>query len=86
MVEEPSAPEHDDYAADLECLRDAVASASSPSAVGWETEQWLEHRAQLLHDVSELLSPESIEAEMQVREDVPRLLAQLAASIRGGAR
>lgn len=82
MVEQPSAPEHD-YTADLECLRDALVSASAPAAVGWQTEQWLEHRAQLLHDVMELLSPQSIEAEMQVREDVPRLLAQLAASIRG---
>jgi hypothetical protein len=31
------------------------------------------------------LTPESIEAEMRVREDVPRLLAQLAAAVRGGA-
>jgi hypothetical protein len=85
MVDQPSAPEHDDYAADLACLRDAVASVSGPSAVGWQTEQWLGHREQMLHDVMDLLSPESIEAEMRVRGDVPRLLAQLAASIRGGA-
>jgi len=86
VAREPAQHDQDDYAADLESIRDAVASASAPSAVGWQTEQWLEHRTQLLHDVMELLSPESIEAEMRVREDVPRLLAQLAASIRGSAR
>ena len=86
MAREPAQDDQHNYAADLDCIRDAVASASAPSAVGWQTEQWLEHRTQLLHDVMELLSPESIEAEMRVREDVPRLLAQLAASIRGSAR
>jgi hypothetical protein len=74
-------------AAALEYLRDAVSSAgSSPSALGWQTEHWLSHREQMLHDVMELLTPESVEAEMRVREDVPRLLAQLAAAVRGGSR
>jgi hypothetical protein len=86
VADEPSAHEQSDYAADLACLRDAVASASSPTAVGWQTQEWLEHREQLLNDVIDLLSPASIEAEMRVREDVPRLLAQLAAAVRGGAR
>jgi hypothetical protein len=34
----------------------------------------------------ELLTPDSIEAEMRIRGDVPRLLAQLAAAVRGGGR
>lgn len=68
-------------------LRAAVASAgSSASAIGWQTERWLTHREQMLDDVTELLRPESIEAEMRVRRDVPRLLAQLAAAVRGDAR
>jgi hypothetical protein len=71
----------------LEYLRAAVASAgSSASAIGWQTERWLMHREQMLDDVTELLRPESIEAEMRVRRDVPRLLAQLAAAVRGDAR
>ncbi len=71
----------------LEYLRAAVASAgSSASAIGWQTERWLTHREQMLDDVTELLTPGSIEAEMRVRGDVPRLLAQLAAAVRGEAR
>jgi hypothetical protein len=71
----------------LQYLRAAVASAgSSASAIGWQTERWLTHREQMLDDVKELLRPESIEAEMRVRKDVPRLLAQLAAAVRGDGR
>ncbi|HEU4451220.1 MAG TPA: hypothetical protein VFR63_14735 [Gaiellaceae bacterium] len=88
MAHDPFEPEQRGDTEDaLEHLRDAVASAgSSPSAIGWQTEHWLSHREQMLHDMRELLTPESIEAEMRVREDVPRLLAQLAAALRGGAR
>jgi hypothetical protein len=73
----------------LEYLRAAVASAgSSASALGWQTERWLAHREQMLDDVTQLLSPESIEAEMRVRGrgDVLQLLARLAAAVRGDAR
>jgi hypothetical protein len=81
--EEHQSGETDDA---LEYLRDAVASVgSSPSTIGWQTEHWLSHREQMLRDVMELLSPESIAAEMRVRADVPRLLAELAAAIRVGA-
>jgi hypothetical protein len=86
VAHEPSADEQNNHAADLACLRDAVASASSPAAVGWQTQEWLDHREQLLNDVMDLLSPASIEAEMRIREDVPRLLAQLAAAVRGSGR
>jgi hypothetical protein len=71
----------------LEYLREAVTSVgSSASAIGWQTEHWLNHREQMLDDVRELLTQESIEAEMRVRGDVPRLLAQLAATVRGDGR
>ena len=85
MTQESSADEQRDYTDDLASLRDAVASAgSSPASVGWQTELWLGHQQHMLHDIMELLTPESIEAEMRVRGDVPRLLAQLAAAVRGG--
>jgi hypothetical protein len=82
---------HPDSGADesLEYLRAAVASAgSSASSLGWQTERWLAHREQMLDDVTQLLSPDSIEAEMRVRgrEDVLQLLGQLAAAVRGETR
>jgi hypothetical protein len=67
----------------LEHLRNAVSLAgSSSAAIGWQTERWLSHREQMLQDVQDLLTPESIAAEMRIRTDIPRLLAQLAAAVR----
>ena len=87
MTNEPSTDDQHDYLADAASLRDAVTSAgSSPAAVGWQTEQWLGNQHHMLHDLLELLAPESIQAEMRVRGDVPRLLAQLAAAVRSGGR
>lgn len=87
MSHEHSADEQRDFTTDLASLRDAVTSAgSSPAAVGWQTEQWLGNQHHMLHDFMDLLAPESIEAEMRVRGDVPRLLAQLAAAVRSGGR
>ena len=83
----PSADEQNDYMDNLASLRDAVASAgSSPASVGWQAELWLGSLDQMLSDLMELLAPESIEAEMRIRGDVPRLLAHLAATVRSGGR
>ncbi len=67
-------------------VRESLVSAhADPSTIGWETEEWFRRREQAREDLLELLAPESIEAEMQVREDVPRLIAHLARVLRGAS-
>ncbi len=46
----------------------------SLETVGWETEEFLRRRQRMHEVVSEWLSPESIAAEVETRDDTPRLL------------
>jgi hypothetical protein len=62
----------------IRSLRDSVeAAATAPGAIGRETEEWLRRQQRSREDMHDLLSDESIAAEMQVRDDVPRLLDHL---------
>ena len=59
-------------------LRAAVLDRlGSVETVGWETEEFLRHRQRIRQVVSEWLRPESIAAEVETRDDTPRLLDAL---------
>jgi hypothetical protein len=80
-MNETSDPEHINDS--ILFLRASLAeAASAPATIGWEAEAWLHQRERAYRDLRELLTAESIAAELKARDDVPRLLAQLAEIVR----
>ena len=64
-------------------LRDSIEAAySAPGAIGRETEEWLWRQQRRRQDMHDLLADEAIAAEMDVRDDVHRLLGHLVDALR----